>query len=632
MPGILDLKTNLKSLKYGNDKPGGDSSGQPYIQKAIPEDRPPVFDDGLIRGGALGALGHSLEDTLRVSKFLTDFPRGPLFLAKQVGLQLSNPAIETKKIQIGNGQGILGFIGNTLSDLSNTLGPTRIYNLGLNTLAQIPVNAFGGHFNRHGLLPIQDENTKYEAVVKYNNEQGQNRLVNLTTRLINPVQSQTGLNIFNGALGVANTALNIVNGVFGTSVPAVQPQQLNINQYIGGPDSVYGVGTTTIRRYDFTNNATNKYKPTEKGQINYYNLLGVSRQYFTTVPDIDPNRPTKKPDDLDNVTYNNTHIENIKVGDKKVYSDIKLPANYQTLQNIINSKKLREKNYITGSTELNQFGIIDAQGNYVSTPQDNIGYVNSDNKVILLKTNGSWNSISREQRVGSGKTDKINLTPLFSDTTPPGTRVSINGQYHNVRDLIKFRIEAIRTDNPLDSVWMIFRAYLKSIQDNYSPEWGSIKYAGRGEKFNIYNGFNRQVSFTFKVAALSKEEMKPMYQKLNFLASNTMPDYDNNLMRGPMIRLTLGNYLYRETAIINSLSYTIADDAPWEIALDEPENGADVQMYELPHIIDVSITCTILHNNLPQKDASSPYIANKGTKGSNPWLDEIKNPLPEGKQ
>ncbi len=30
--GLLDLKTDLKSLKYGGDRFGGGSSDQPYIQ------------------------------------------------------------------------------------------------------------------------------------------------------------------------------------------------------------------------------------------------------------------------------------------------------------------------------------------------------------------------------------------------------------------------------------------------------------------------------------------------------------------------------------------------------------------------------------------------------------------------
>ena len=34
--GLVDLKTDLKNLKFGSDRPGGGSSGQPYIQTAIP--------------------------------------------------------------------------------------------------------------------------------------------------------------------------------------------------------------------------------------------------------------------------------------------------------------------------------------------------------------------------------------------------------------------------------------------------------------------------------------------------------------------------------------------------------------------------------------------------------------------
>ena len=33
---LLDLRTDLKSLKYTGDQPGGGWSGKPYIQTAIP--------------------------------------------------------------------------------------------------------------------------------------------------------------------------------------------------------------------------------------------------------------------------------------------------------------------------------------------------------------------------------------------------------------------------------------------------------------------------------------------------------------------------------------------------------------------------------------------------------------------
>ena len=90
---LIDLKTNLKSLKYGSDRIGGGNSGQPYIQTNIGDGIIGNVDDGLIRGGGAGAIKSAAIDTLRIGKFLTDLPKGPLFIIKQVGLQLSNPKL-----------------------------------------------------------------------------------------------------------------------------------------------------------------------------------------------------------------------------------------------------------------------------------------------------------------------------------------------------------------------------------------------------------------------------------------------------------------------------------------------------------------------------------------------------------
>ena len=35
--GLIDLKTDLKSLRYGKDTLGGGDSGQPYVQTPIPD-------------------------------------------------------------------------------------------------------------------------------------------------------------------------------------------------------------------------------------------------------------------------------------------------------------------------------------------------------------------------------------------------------------------------------------------------------------------------------------------------------------------------------------------------------------------------------------------------------------------
>ena len=90
MPGskLVKLKTDLKSLKYGHDRQGDGNSGQPYITAPIPNRlSTSPFDDGYIRGGRALAAKASKEDSLRISKFFKDKPQGPLFIARQIGLQ-----------------------------------------------------------------------------------------------------------------------------------------------------------------------------------------------------------------------------------------------------------------------------------------------------------------------------------------------------------------------------------------------------------------------------------------------------------------------------------------------------------------------------------------------------------------
>jgi hypothetical protein len=125
MPGLLTLNTDLKSLKYGHDRPGGGDSGQPYIVTNINNDNIQIpYDDGSIRYGIVGALKASETDRLRINKFLYSGIQGPLFIVKQVGLQLSNPRLEVPK----NPRNIIqGIPENVLaSSTKGLLEPTRI--------------------------------------------------------------------------------------------------------------------------------------------------------------------------------------------------------------------------------------------------------------------------------------------------------------------------------------------------------------------------------------------------------------------------------------------------------------------------------------------------------------------------
>ena len=106
---LQEKMQNLRNLRYGRDTIGGGDSGAPYITTpnpaALDQQADPNsiinasiagvnIDGGLMRGGFTGATNASEKDFIRIGKFLKDAPQGPLFIIKQVGLQLSNPQLE----------------------------------------------------------------------------------------------------------------------------------------------------------------------------------------------------------------------------------------------------------------------------------------------------------------------------------------------------------------------------------------------------------------------------------------------------------------------------------------------------------------------------------------------------------
>ena len=639
--------TNLRNLQYGSDTIGGGNSGEPYITTPIPPalqqqvESTGIWnsDSGLIRGGFVGATRASLTDFARIGKFLKDSPQGPLFIIKQVGLQLSNPQLEASR---GAGSTLNNLIQGNFSTLlgggdnfNTNIGTTRIYNGGINTLLQVPVNAFGGHIIRHGLLPIESESAKYENVARNNDplnadEEGKNnRLVRLKDKLESDPNA-------------------------------------NIARYISGPDSLDGIGITTIPYiYKTLENNPRPYIPLNEPLVidqegnnennvnirqglkqlyirpslnpNYYNAQGVSLQYFDnseTLITSENNILIPAKGRTNNFTENSQF-------DQNVINYSITGRTYNTLSSSIATQQSRNQigtsytNYYTSSIAT-EVGTINRE--YVITqPIIFTPTGRSKYKGLNLRKNNIDTRLGLAQAEGYGAKDSINLTPVYLSNLPPTTGVVIDGKTYGTRDLIKFRIEAVDNDTPTQSAWMIFRAYLKDITDTPNPSWGTVNYVGRGEPFYIYKGFERNLSFTLQVAAMSEEELQPMWQKLNYLYSNTMPDYSNNVMRSPYMKLTLGDYMFRQPGIIKNMTYTIGNDSPWEIALDEPESGSS--LYELPHVMTIQMTFAPIHDFLPRKfpttfaDAATnwkqlpAFVADRQTnsknQADNPWLTSM---------
>ena len=140
---------------------------------------------------------------------------------------------------------------------------------------------------------------------------------------------------------------------------------------------------------------------------------------------------------------------------------------------------------------------------------------------------------------------------------------------------------------------MYFRAFLDSLSDTYNGSWSGIKYIGRAEEFYTYTGFGRTISFGFKAAAFSKQELRPIYEKLNDLVGSTAPTYgeDGLFMRGTLLKLTIGDYINNQNGFITSVGLTWNTDYQWEI---------DKKELRVPHVLDVTCEFTPIHNFNPQ--------------------------------
>ena len=156
-------------------------------------------------------------------------------------------------------------------------------------------------------------------------------------------------------------------------------------------------------------------------------------------------------------------------------------------------------------------------------------------------------------------------------------------------DLIKFNFKIIspgESENAKPKVTVLkFRAFLDSFTDDYSAEWNSFKYIGRAEDFHTYQGFGRTISFGFKVAALSKKELTPLYNKLNLLVGSLAPSYvGSSFMRGNFVGVTIGDYLINQTGFFSSVGLSWNNDYQF---------GGKGE--ELPTVLDVTCAFTPIH-------------------------------------
>ncbi len=201
-------------------------------------------------------------------------------------------------------------------------------------------------------------------------------------------------------------------------------------------------------------------------------------------------------------------------------------------------------------------------------------------------------------------TDKVNLIPYASNTYK---REGENKKYDQL-DWIPFKF--------MDSGGrhIVFRALLSGITDTFTPEYSPERYVGRPDNVYVYQGTTREIAFTFDVYPKSDAELVTLWEKLNYLAGLTYPDWAAATgggmgMIAPFCKLTIGQMYNEASGYISALTYTVMDTGTWETTF-----------AKLPKYIQVNCTFVYIGDRLPssaQKHYDLPWVSEKIYHGGN---------------
>jgi hypothetical protein len=356
----------------------------------------------------------------------------------------------------------------------------------------------------------------------------------------------------------------------------------------GGFDSFYGIGITTTKRYTntFTNPAMTRGDKTANFIQKYFPFGGYDAaggpKDFGYGSDIEKD----KNGNVVKQTQENSPIPiDTKFEERGLYKseglivDIPDIADYEAISYGTISKLANgdtPENYKGDFRNLK--GIVFNNG--VDENGNGIEAVSNYKENNFRKTYGFGQTFKTNvERLSDERLDKVGLLK-------PNDGDKLNYE----KDIV---ILGFKTDN---SNRTQFRGTVSGITETFSPSWNSEKPNGRADKVYMYSEFERTLSFNFKAVAYSRMELIPMWEKLKQLATFAMPKYGSSSgYRGRSIQFTLGDLWKDHTALITSLSYTMSDEAAWEIDTN----------YTIPKLVDISVGLTLVGDAVHNENSTS---------------------------
>ena len=501
--GLIDLKTDLKSLKYGLDRRGNGSSKEPFITKTIPEgETPGATRDVLLRQGSIVS---SANDTSRLTQLFTT-TRGLTFIANQNLLsRLSVKTESTLGPAYGGGnvnQGVY-LPTSTLAQAGVGFTGTHLNLLGLDPSLPTAGIVEGGLFPGGGLI-------RYEQAAFDFNKNNLNRLVKLKEDKID-----------------------------------LNPNSTELLSYGGGPGSVLGIGQTRIKR---TSNTTgiNPYGNPEGGYVLFSkNKVANSITYFNA------NFPSGS---VSEITYG-AGSPNILVLSSSIQS-----AEERSKVKVAEAKTYFNNNSPSGSISETTYG-AGANSQLVTLKS---AYNKGTN--ASLKQEGSADPDFKQYRYGNRGENGDYTQDKFNKAKSSFLNKSTRNEKPDDNQLIKFYLNFIDPDNPGGNNYLYWQAYIDNFSDQIGADYDSFNYVGRGYPLYKYKGFTRKIGLDFTIVAGSSDEIVPIYQKLNTLIQRLAPNYGGEgYLRGSFVKLTFGDYLDSTPGIIDGFSLSPIFDAGFDI-------------------------------------------------------------------
>ena len=560
--------------KVASKGPFSGNDNQPFILRGIGNKWGIDANDGLlqtldqvaggfVRGapGITGLVDRSLQDKVRIMRFMFTTNLGLTFITKQFALQALNPTLESKIWNpasalslTGIGQIISGFVsaaqgGGGLPNTSQLLQAARSAAIS----AAFPI----GHPERHlGGLKYQDVNPLGE--ITDDNPDGIGAKVKSIPVIGNLLFNKINEKIRDvGGFSRLGAQANMKFSLPGDRTTQLELKDrlllMNPNKYLFPISSapmkvVNGVPSFTIEagsgdgsaaKAD-ADKATQKYKVGQtQGGVTFNKQAAMSRE--------DDDGIIKRHSTLayDFLTDANAYFKPGGAGDfasvgPETFPEEKKREDLKTAQKIGNP--------------------------YTRETINEVETFESSSKFMTIKGNNQ-----------SSNVDKINMLPYGLDYNQT--------EDAELKDFIKFRFRDI-----VNNKFIIFRAILEGITDTVTPEYSEDNYIGRPDKVYVYQGADRDIAFTFSIYPKTKQELPVLVKKLNHLVGLCYPTFsETERMQTPFMELTMGDMYNGAPGVLRGLTITVEEQTTWEI-----DDGL-----QFPHFIKAACEFRLIGNHVP---------------------------------